>query len=112
TGSGARGITGSGARGITGSGARGITGSGARGITGSGARGITGSGARGITGSGARGTNDVGVLDKYRAAALGPIESLSEGFGIAVISVAGQVFVTDQDVADLQVGDYVLIAGS
>src|SRR5690606_24906569 len=86
------------------------TGSGARGITGSGARGITGSGARGITGSGSRGISRAG--GGYSSAALGPVESLSQGFGIAVITVAGQVFVTSRDVAQLQVGDYVLIAGS
>jgi len=111
TGSGSRGITGSGSRGITGSGSRGITGSGSRGITGSGSRGITGSGARGITGSGSRDIGE-GLASEYRSAALGPIEMLTQGSGVAVISVAGQVFVTTRDVGELQVGEYVLIAGS
>jgi len=117
TGSGLRGITGSGLRdtsgseanGITGSGLRGITGSGLRGITGSGLRGITGSGLRGITGSGLRGITGSGL----RSAALGPVESLNAQSGVAVISVAGQIFIaSSDDVSNLQVGDYVLAAGS
>lgn len=104
------GITGSGARASSSSEVLGITGSGARGITGSGARGITGSGARGITGSGSRGIADSGA--SYRSAVLGPVESLNQGVGIAVISVAGQTFVTSQDIGDLEVGDYVFVAGT